>query len=310
MRIDSRCNCLHLSPHGHTLQPDPLTGRPSFIQAERVSSGLRETGTSVNRQRARGISEATRPNASGEPLPPDGWSAVVARIAARYDVPLIPLDCLGIGFDDEGFLASRFLRPLPGGAEARPFFDLERRVVYKLFDLRETGTLGKKLVFEPVADGSWLAVPCDASLYDTLEKLCLLHEAGACPTEVVGLAETGDYLIVKQPFCQPFEDLETERRTAAEAIKAVVPSCFIGREVRVFWADGQAWCLGDLHQGNIMREADGTPTIIDALIGPVPDHVLRSSFALQAAVQRARHWRETGILLPDDPFAGVADEDL
>ncbi|TDU66633.1 hypothetical protein EI77_03728 [Prosthecobacter fusiformis] len=187
---------------------------------------------------------------------------------------------------------------------------MERRVVYKLFDLRETGALGKKLAFESTADGSWMTVPCDATLDDTLEKLCLLHEAGACPTEIIGLAATGDYLIAKQPLCQPFANLEEDRRTAAESIKAVMTSCFLGREVRVFWADGRAWCLGDLHQGNIMREVDGTPTIIDALIGALPPNVIRSLAALQTAIHRSRLWWETGNLISDDPFSGIADDEL
>ena len=55
-----------------------------------------------------------------------------------------------------------------------------------------------------------------------------LHEAGACPTEIVGLAESGDHLIAKQPLCGPFDDFEEDRRSAATSIKAVVPKYSIG----------------------------------------------------------------------------------
>ena len=37
------------------------------------------------------------------------------------------------------------LTALPSGAEAIPYFDKEWGVVYKLFDLRVNGSLGKKI---------------------------------------------------------------------------------------------------------------------------------------------------------------------
>ncbi|MDZ4286542.1 MAG: hypothetical protein U0984_01210 [Prosthecobacter sp.] len=183
-------------------------------------------------------------------------------------------------------------------------------MVYKLFDLKETGGLGKKLTLERNEDRGWRAVPCDANLDDTLEKLSVLHEAGACPTEIVGLAATGDYLIVKQPLCYPFDNFEEDRRIAAASIKAVVPKYSIGQEIRVIWLQDQAWCIGDLHKGNIMRESNGAPTIIDALIGPLPPELLRAEPALQTAANRARDLREGREPPPDDLFHGVSDDEL
>jgi hypothetical protein len=40
----------------------------------------------------------------------------------------------------------------------------------------------------------------DATLLQTMEKLMVLHDAGACPTEIVGLDYMFDYLVVKQPL--------------------------------------------------------------------------------------------------------------
>ncbi|HYF36847.1 MAG TPA: hypothetical protein VD994_16240 [Prosthecobacter sp.] len=59
-----------------------------------------------------------------------------------------------------------------------------------------------------------------------------------------------------------------------------------------------------------MRETGGTPTIIDALIGPLPPELLRTHPALQAAVNRARDLREGREPPPDDVFHGVSDDDL
>lgn len=41
-------------------------------------------------------------------------------------------------------------------------------------------------------------------------------------------------------------------------------------EIWVIFADTKFWLLSDLHKGNIRRLPDGTPTIIDALIGELP----------------------------------------
>jgi len=62
------------------------------------------------------------------------------------------------------------LKRLASGAEATAWADLESRTVYKLFDLRKYA-LGKKLVLEVDEENNVRAVPKDANLDDTLEKL-------------------------------------------------------------------------------------------------------------------------------------------
>lgn len=138
----------------------------------------------------------------------------------------------------------------------------------------------------------WRAVPMDADLRETMQKLVLLHDAGACPTELVGLSDSGHYLIAKQPLCRAGADFPCERRAAAERMKAEVPAYSPGREIRVFWLDDQPWSLGDLHERNIMFEVDGTPMIIDALIGPIPPLLLRAQQKLLQSVDRARLRRQ------------------
>lgn len=290
---------------------DPLTGRPSFIHGPRIDAGARAAGTSLNRRRAHGIAAALEDHASGQSLAVDGWFAAAARTAAELDVPLISLNALGIGFDEDDHLLSRFLRPLNAGAEAKPFSDDIQGVVYKLFDLRDSGALGKKM--ELHFENPWEAEirTVDSTLFEAIEKLAVLHEAGAHPTEIVGLADTGDYLIVKQPMADPHgPDLDADRRVAVEAMKAVpVRGGIRGGDLRVFWLDGKAWLLGDLHRGNVMRAADGLPTIIDALIGSVPLAILDHQPVLSRAIQDARVLREGHSLSQRGPFGDV-DEDL
>ncbi len=151
---------------------------------------------------------------------------------------MVPLDALGITVDDEDNLVSRFLRPLIPGAEAKPFADDAHGVVYKLFDLRDSGGLGKKIVVEFGSNFETDLRIIDATLFETFEKLAALHEAGAHPTEIVGLAETGDYLIVKQPLAQPHgPSLEEDREAACEAMQALPVNGLRGN-VRVFWVNG------------------------------------------------------------------------
>ena len=305
---------LWMALNGHQalqLPRDPFTGRPTFISGPRIAAGHREIGSGLNRQRASGIAEAIGPDASREPLSSDGWASSVAGRSSAAACPLIPLDTLGISLDGERNLISQFLRPLTGGAEAKPFADDVRGVVYKLFDLRETGALGKKIVLE--FDGQFSADirMGDANLFETLEKLAVLHEAGAHPTEIIGLAETGDYLIIKQPLAQPHgPDLNADRLMACEAMKALPVRGGLRGEARLFWIAGKAWLLGDLHQGNIMRDADGQPTVIDALIGSIPVVAEKAIAPLGKAAIEAKEMREGFRFRPSDLFDGVNDDDL
>lgn len=170
--------------------------------------------------------------------------------------------------------------------------------------------MGKRLALDEEMEHCWRATPVDGDLQATLEKLNVLHDAGACATELIGLAESGHYLIVKQPLCHAVGEIDDDRNRAAEAMLAVTPRHSLGREIRVFWLGGQAWCLGDLHPRNIMRDAAGQPTIIDALIGPLPPRVLRAAPRLLASVEKARARREGRPFATDDAFASVSDDAL
>jgi hypothetical protein len=223
---------------------------------------------------------------------------------------LIPLALLGISHDENGFLSASSLIALKAGAEASPFADYQREVVYKLFDLRATGALGKKIVLEKSEDGSFDLYVRDAVLMETVEKLMILNESGAHPTEIVGLADSGDYLLVKQPLAFPMSDFESDREAAINAMKGIAPRAPIRQRLAVVWLNGSGWLVGDLHERNIMRNADGQATIIDALVGVIPPGASKALVWLSEALHDARVFRETGFSLSRRAFDDVSDDEL
>ncbi len=206
---------------------------------------------------------------------------------------------------------SRYLQPLKSGAEASPFADGEWGVVYKLFPLFINGGLGKtfEIELDEESRGFQMSVR-DAVLLETMEKLSVLNDAGAHPTEIVGLEENGDYLIAKQPLAFPYVDLEADRQIAIEAMSAVPCKAHFRRPIWIIWENERAWVLSDLHPGNVMRDANGAPCIIDALLALLPPALIQADRLLIEAVEDARALR-LGILPPRRKgFDGGPDEDL
>ena len=209
-------------------------------------------------------------------------------------------------------LSSSELRPLRSGAEAYPFADDLHQVVYKLFNLRANGSLGKRVTLHQDADGNSEVLLADATLADTLDKLVLLSDAGAHPTEILGLSEDGNFLIAKQPLAAPYVDFKKDRIAATAAMLALVPLFTrLNREIAVFWLRGESWIVCDLHNGNVMRNRENKPTIIDALVGRLPDHFIRRHTWAAEAAEDGRALR-LGLPKPvRRAFGeGVSDEDL
>ena len=158
--------------------------------------------------------------------------------------------------------------------------------------------------------------PLDGILFETIEKLSMLHEAGALPTEIVALNDTGDYLIAKQPLAFPMADtpegckavLEAHRESVLKAICAVTPQAPLRRSVSVLWIQETAWLVSDLHVNNIMLDHRGRPTIIDALVGTVTPAAIRKFGWLRNAVEDAKSLRE-GRMPPVRPVFGDGNDD-
>ena len=294
-------------------QFDLRTGRETGIVGNAVNDRVRAACSTLNRQRTRGLTEAARQAPSRESLSADVWAAAIARNASNWHVPLVSLNSLGLSRDRDGFIsAAGHLQPLKSGAEASPFADKEWGVVYKLFPLFINGGLGKTFEIErDEQEGRFQMSVRDAVLLETIKKLTVLHEAGAHPTELVGLEQNGDYLIAKQPLATPYLDLDEDRKVAISLMRAIPCRARFGRAVWIVWEDEQAWVMSDLHPGNIMRDANGQPCIIDSLLAPLPPRWTIGDRDLCKDVEDAKAFRFTGRMPTRREFGDdVSDEEL
>ena len=129
---------------------------------------------------------------------------------------MIDLANLGLAWTGEALVSvDGRLRPLPTGSEAVPFADDAAGVVYKLFPLLASGSVGVKLAPKNGPDG-WTVDSAPANLLETLEKISLLHDEGAIPSEIVGITTAGDVL-VKQPL---FTELSREQKANLLPLRA------------------------------------------------------------------------------------------
>jgi len=270
------------------------------------------TCTAINKQRARGLMEISRFTPQRESTSIDVWTAALIEKAELWEVPIVPMQSLGLSRDEDGFFVSEDLQPLPSGAEACPYLDHKERVVYKLFDLRANGGMGKKIVMQRNEEGQLTDEIKDAVLQDTIRKLTAINDGGGHPTEIVGIVDSFDHLLIKQPLAEPYHNFEEDRRAAMDTMRCVTP---MGGNFRnplsVFYTQEEPWLIGDLHKGNVMINALGEPTIIDALVGYLPPYVLSETPWVGMAAEDAKNYRVTGQaplkqLFGDD----VSDDEL
>lgn len=196
---------------------------------------------------------------------------------------------LGYSPVDPAFLGN--LKHLKSGSEADVYHDEAGGVVYKIFTPSPSGEVGWRLRAYRESDGSWRVDREPAILQDTLQKLALLHEAGGLPTEIIGLTETGDVL-AKQPLAEETEAGPETREEAVVAMNGVQTSDEELDGIRVFWAQGKAWFIGDLHGQNIMRDTSGQTRVMDALMLEIPGRMIDENPAVAKAVRLAREKAE------------------
>lgn len=290
---------------------DLRTGQPTGIIPDADPAEQRAACTAINRRRTRGILEVSKQSPPGEQVSIDVWTTALGRGAEEWEVPLIALSNFGIKHDEDGFREAEDLYPMPSGAEACPYFDRDGRVVYKLFDLRTNGSLGKKLSFLADEAGDYYVETRDAVLKDTIEKLTVLNAAGGHPTEIMGLSDDGHYLIVKQPLAFKYDEgtFDENQEQALEALKcARPPGCRLrANGLGVIWYGDRPWIAGDFHERNVMIDYFHNPTIIDALLGSIPPRALIRDPWLRLAAAQAEEWHKTGRKPIQKNFDDVPD---
>jgi len=114
------------------------------------------------------------------------------------------------------------------------------------------------------------------------------------------------------PFFAPGESVSVDVWEAAFARIAREWQLASGLRVAVcvVWHSEQAWLVGDLHERNIMRDGDGIPTIIDALIGPVSPLAMRKLRWLREASEDAEALRHDLPLPERKLFYDIDDTEL
>ena len=117
-----------------------------------------------------------------------------------------------------------------------------------------------------------------------IRKVIALDGAGALPTEIVGMLETGDHFVVKQTPAIDSRPAAYSARAAASMEAYPVPAKTGLSDLRIFEWDQRYWFLTDLHPGNVFTW-QGKPTVIDALTGEVPPALLTDFPELVSAAQ-------------------------
>ena len=208
---------------------------------------------------------------------------------------------VGVKLIDPSFLTK--LKPLLAGSEAVPCLDEAQGVVYKVFKSDPiTGKVGWKLKALRDSEGNWHVEREPATILDTLEKLALLHIAGGLPTEIVGLTARGE-VMAKQPYAEVTHGGGETRARAVAAMCGTQINDVNMDGVRVFWAFGKPWLLGDLHAYNIMRDFAGQDRVMDALTLEVPGAMISENRAVERAVAESLRMMESGE--SNDPTQGM-----
>jgi hypothetical protein len=100
-------------------------------------------------------------------------------------------------------------------------------------------------------NGIWAVDTRSGNLFDMIEKVTALDGAGALPTEIIGMLDTGDHLLVKQPLATDARPAAYADRAAAAMRAYPVPAKTGLGDLRIFHWDQRYWFLTDLHPGNV-----------------------------------------------------------
>lgn len=274
------------------MQADPLTGRATCLQGDRLPSAVEWSGLlGDHRKRLRALDELVEAAAECDiradqdrdfvRLPEDDVSLLEmaggpwARFGAalrtfRALLPFVELDVFGYSGEEDLFdvNTSRLVR-IGGGVEAIAFESADKSI-YKFYYFREGGEIGATFRFSNSEEGAIDALAVPGSYRLLLLKLLLIHEIGM-PTEIVGVTADG-FIVVKQTLGEALpQGMNTSDLLPAQLIP--IPSRFLRANrdhPRLLFFDEQPWLIADLHARNFARCTDGSLRLIDIVAAPWP----------------------------------------
>jgi len=238
----------------------------------------------------------------------DEWAALGDAIRAwRALLPLRRLEDFGFAAEAENPLEepNGLLRRIGGGVEAWAFAAEADGSVYKFYLPREEKRIGSEFGFRGGEETSLLA---EAGLGDyaaLLEKLLLIHTLGGMATEVVAVTPEG-ILVAKQSLGEPLPQGD-DMSAALPAGLIEIPSRFLRSNrdhPRLFFLNGHAWLVADLHARNFVRCVDGALRVIDLVAAPWPLEQAARDPLIGEWLARVRH-DPTASALP-----GAHDDEL
>lgn len=274
---------------------DPISGRPTCIQGRRLpqpserdriqhdhrsrlaalarlSACAAECGLSADSDRDLAVlaeDEVSLLEAAGHP-----WIDLGAAIRDwRACLPLMRLEDFGFPAESENSLeeSNPLMRRIGGGVEAWAFAGEADGSVYKFYLPRENKKIGSSFHFRR-GDETWLVAEARLGSYrELLEKLMLIHALGGMTCEVLAVTYEG-IVVAKQVLGDPMPQGDDMSRMLPTSL-IEIPSRFLRANrdhPRLFWLDGSAWLVGDLHARNFVRGADGGLHIIDLVAAAWP----------------------------------------
>jgi hypothetical protein len=254
--------------------PDAFSGVRSYIRGRRVPAGATRNILAGARATIANLTCAD----TGRP---EGMETQKHRSLGSH-IRRTPLPILGISITDDGkTLIGKNGQHLPwfdGGGEADVYLNEAFGTVYKVFPIGNNGAAGDVYF---VNERGRLESRLSQNPRDLIDKIYLINAIGGVPTEIPGILPTGE-LVVKQPYGWREELLSHEERYAVNdraSLSFVTPDIVpldVFDSIYVTQTPVGAFLIGDLHEGNYLRNAQHSGRILDLVTMRVTSDTIES----------------------------------
>lgn len=207
---------------------------------------------------------------------------------------LIPL------ITDDKFAGIEKLPLLEEGAEGQVYFDEKKGLVYKvLFRSPNTGQIGDGYIPDHIRPDGFENHSGRPYLLEVMERHSLNNEQGRIvSTEVAGITPDGRLVLV-----QPYIEGLTRNVDASKGLRenglVTIHDGDLGA-MAVGWAGNVPIVVGDLHDANAMRGADGRTYVIDATTRRLTQDEIRQPKVSQALSEAKRLTQDVKAARPQE----------